>query len=370
MTETLPPPSPDPDWLLAALTPGLGPRAMLALLQRHGSLRRALASDLATLCQTLPRQVAQALKCRQAAPAVGESLDWLQRTPGAFLLSLQDADYPLALAESPSPPSLLFGLGQRSLLARPKLAIVGSRHAGPQACRLAHDYAAALAEHGYCIVSGMASGIDSSAHQGALRHAASSIAVIGTGIDRVYPANNRQLARHLAQQGLILSEYPLGAGPVARHFPQRNRIIAGLSLACLVIEASVRSGSLITARQAAAAGRDVMAVPGSIHHAGARGCHRLIKEGAALIETVDDILDQVGRLQAESPASPPPGQPHPVLDAIGTEPVSIDELGPRLGLTVAELYEILLQLELEGRVAPLPGGRFQRIDPPPVESHL
>ncbi|TDR80362.1 DNA-processing protein DprA [Paludibacterium purpuratum] len=358
------------DWLLAALTPGLGSAGILALIQAFGSIGAARRAEPAALRRHIRPAAAQALQQCIAMPAVEQALAWAH-TPGAFLLTLQDADYPLALAQAPSPPVLLFGLGRRDLLASPMLAIVGSRSAGPQGCATAHDFAAALAEHGYTIVSGLASGIDGAAHRGALPYPASSVAVIGTGIDRVYPASHRDLARQLACNGLVLSEFPLGAGPLAQHFPRRNRIIAGLSAACLVVEASVESGSLITARQALDAGRDVMAIPGAIHHARARGCHRLIKDGAALIETVNDVLDQVGRLSATpyTPKAPDLGG-HPLLDAIGADTVTLDELVARLGLTVAELYAILLQLELEGRVASLPGGRFQRIDPPPVESPL
>ncbi|MBV8648325.1 DNA-processing protein DprA [Paludibacterium sp.] len=369
MTEphSFPPEQDRIDWLLAALTPGLGSAGMLALLHTFGSLGAARRAELSALRRIIRPAAAAALRQATAWPAVEQALAWA-RGDEAFLLTLCDADYPLALAQTASPPPLLFGLGRRRLLDRPMLAIVGSRSAGPQACATAHDFAAALARHGYTIVSGLASGIDGAAHRGALDHAAaSSVAVIGTGIDRVYPASHRELARQLAREGLILSEFPLGARPLAAHFPRRNRIIAGLSAACLVVEASIASGSLITARLAADAGRDVMAIPGSIHHARARGCHRLIKDGAALIETVDDVLDVVGRLPDATAAdtAPTAAAGHPLLDAMGSDAVCLDELVSRVGLTVAELYAILLQLELEGRIASLPGGRFQRIDPPP-----
>jgi DNA processing protein len=351
------------DWTLAALTPGIGPVAMLRLVQTFGSIGAALDANRQVLAPIVGAEAAHALKERVAAEAAQAALAWAQK-PDAFLLTLLDDDYPTQLAEADTPPPLLFGRGRRELLARPMIAVVGSRNALAPACATARDFSASLARHGYTVVSGMASGIDSAAHQGALTEEASTIAVVGTGIDRVYPASNHALAQQLAQHGLILSEFPLGMKPHAHNFPRRNRIIAGLSKACLVVEASVESGSLITARLAAEAGREVMAIPGSIHNPQARGCHRLIKQGARLIETIDDILDEVGRL---------PGRPHPAPQrdvaprdavglAMGHEAVTLDELGTKLGLTATELYAKLLQLELEGRVASLPGGRFQWID--------
>ncbi|MEO9384979.1 DNA-processing protein DprA, partial [Chromobacterium phragmitis] len=267
------------------------------------------------------------------------------------------------LAESASPPPLLFARGRRELLARPMLAVVGSRAATPQGKRNAEDFASALAGHGYAVVSGLASGIDAAAHQGALPHPASTIAVIGTGIDRVYPASNRQLAHRIAAEGLILSEFPLGMGPLPGHFPRRNRVIAGLARGCLVVEAGTASGSLITARLAMENNRDVMAIPGSIHSAQARGCHRLIKDGARLVESVDDVLDEIGRLAAAPPAAGSREAPDapPLLRGMGWEPVLAESLAGTLGLTPGEVYAMLLELELSGQVASLPGGRFQRL---------
>jgi DNA processing protein len=353
------------DWLLAALTPGMGAAGLLKLVRAFGSVSAALEVGVSQLAPLIGMAAAQALRQRSAEDECAAAQAWAEHSHG-FLLTLLDQDYPPQLAESDTPPPLLFGLGRRELLTRPMLAIVGSRNAFEPACATARAFADSLAQHGYTIVSGLASGIDSAAHQGALAQPASSVAVVGTGIDRVYPASNHALAQQLARDGLILSEFPLGAKPLAHHFPRRNRIIAGLCRACLVVEASVESGSLITARLAAEAGREVMAIPGSIHNPQARGCHRLIKQGAKLVETVDDILEEVGRLPRSGPvgdasASAPP--PHsPLYAQMGPEPVSIDQLSTKLGLTAAELYAILLQLELEGRVASLPGGRFQRLD--------
>jgi len=353
------------DWLMAALTPGIGPVALLNLIRSFGSVSEALKAKPSQLEPILGTEAARALAQRDAAEDCAAALAWAERD-NAFLLTLLDDDYPAQLAEADTPPPLLFGLGQRALLKQPMLAIVGSRGAFAPACATACAFADSLAQHGYTIVSGMASGIDSAAHQGALRHPASSIAIVGTGIDRVYPASNYALAQQLSRDGLILSEFPLGAKPLAHHFPRRNRIIAGLCRACLVVEATIESGSLITARLALEAGREVMAIPGSIHNPQARGCHRLIKQGAKLVETVDDILDEIGRLGASATIERPieaPLQQSSLLDLIGHEAASIDELSIKLGLTAAELYAMLLQLELEGRVASLPGGRFQRLEP-------
>jgi len=349
------------DWLLAALTPGIGPSAMLKLVQRFGSISSALSADLTELATIVGHAPARALSQRVALDASRAAQDWARR-PEAFLLTLLDDDYPPQLAQADTPPPLLFARGRRELLANPMLAIVGSRRAQEPARATARAFAADLAARGFTIVSGLASGIDSAAHSGALRHPASSIAVIGTGIDRVYPASNLALAQQLAQEGLVLSEFPLGARPLSHHFPRRNRIIAGLCRGCLVIEASIESGSLITARLAGAAGRDVMAIPGSIHNPLVKGCHRLIQQGAKLIETVDDILEEIGTPAGEAPASDPTDsapQHTALAQAMGYEAVTIDELSTKLGLTAAELYAMLLQLELEGWVASVPGGRFQ-----------
>jgi DNA processing protein len=351
------------DWLLVALTPGIGPAHHLGLIQHFGSISQALNAPLSELSPLLGEAAALALSSRVAAADCQAALSWAER-PDAFLLTLNDQDYPLQLAQAPGAPPLLFGLGRRSLLQQPILAMVGSRGAFEPACATARDFADALAQHGYTIVSGMASGIDSAAHRGALNHPASSIAVIGTGIDRIYPAGNRALAQRLAQEGLILSEFALGEKPLAHHFPRRNRIIAGLARGCLVVEATIESGSLITARLAADAGREVMAIPGSIHNPQARGCHRLIKQGATLIETIEDILAQVGALTVSATPLGATKTAFPssmIIQAMSFEPVTIDTLGTTLGLTAAELYAMLLQLELEGRVASLPGGRFQRL---------
>jgi DNA processing protein len=245
-------------WLHCLLTDGLG-----------------LAARQDDLAEILGPALARALMDTDATQPGRQAVhDWLAAGPLRQVLRLDDSDYPSGLLNTPCPPPLLFLLGRRELLQRPMLAVVGSRHASVQGAQTAESWAEALAQAGLTIVSGMAAGIDAAAHTGALRTAASSVAVIGTGIDRIYPARNQALARQLAQTGLILSEFPLGAPPLAQHFPRRNRLIAGLSQGCLVVEASLKSGSLITGRLAAEYGRDVFAVPGSIHSPQAKGCHR------------------------------------------------------------------------------------------------
>ena len=359
------------DWALLALTPGIGPVGVLRLIDTFGSAAAAASANLSQLQRCLGDEAARALAGRVATAEVEAALAWAD-APGCFLLTLADHDYPTALAEAGHAPPLLFGRGRRELLARPMLAMVGSRHATPQGRQTAEEFAHGLAQAGYTIVSGLASGIDGAAHRGALGTAASTIAVIGTGIDRVYPASHRQLAHQLAEGGLILSEFPLGTAPLAHNFPRRNRIIAGLSRGCLVVEANVNSGSLITARLAAEVGREVLAIPGSIHNPQARGCHRLIKDGAKLVETVDDVLDEIGRPAPDAPVEASASSPAaestatavaetPLLVQLGYDPVDVDSLAARLELTAGEVYAMLLELELEGRVASLPGGRFQRL---------
>ncbi|NDV11453.1 DNA-processing protein DprA [Crenobacter caeni] len=357
-------------WATLALTPGVGPAAFLRLIERFGSASAALGAGRTAWSTLVPRETADALAAEAGAAAAEAALAWSEQE-GCFLLTLLDDDYPERLAQSPSPPPLLFGRGRRELLARDMLAVVGSRKASAQGAQSAHAFARALSAQGYTVVSGLAAGIDAAAHQGALEALGASIAVVGTGIDRVYPASNRALAHRLASEGLILSEFALGSGPLAAHFPQRNRIIAGLCRGCLVVEAGTESGSLITARLALEAGREVMAVPGSILSPLSRGCHRLIREGARLVESADDIFDEVGR-----PALPPAADAPvataaeedgddaactAILDAMGFDPVDLDTLLGRVGLTAAAIYPMLLALEMQGRVAVLGGNRYQRL---------
>ena len=278
---------------------------------------------------------------------------------------------------------MLFRSWQNNLLNSvdaPCLAVVGSRNPTPQGATNAHQFAQALAEAGLTIVSGMASGVDGAAHEGALEGAATdgvaTIAVVGTGLDRVYPRHHRDLAHRIAQRGMILSEFPLGTGPLAGNFPQRNRIISGLSAGTLVVEAALKSGSLITARMAAEQGRDVFAIPGSIHATQSRGCHALIKQGAKLVESAADVLEelQLGNITGSGGDAASFAEPDttafvpddaelasPLLQALGFDATSMDVLQIRTGLPTSDLLAELMTLELEGKLARLPGGLYQRL---------
>jgi DNA processing protein len=290
---------------------------------------------------------------------------WLSQ-PGHHLIARADADYPKLLLEIPDPPAVLYGKGRRELLSSNALAIVGSRNATPQGAKNAEVFAEAVSNTGLCVVSGLALGIDAAAHRGGLKGSASTIAVVGTGLDIVYPLRNKALTAELALRGLILSEFPLGTPPLPGNFPRRNRIISGLTQGCLVVEAALASGSLITARLAADQGRDVFAIPGSIHSPFSKGCHHLIKQGAKLVESAEDILDELGyRAQQINVATPnrinAVACKDPLLDAIGFDPESFDTLLMLTGIPVAVLSAKLVEWEILGAVAPLPGGRYQRI---------
>ncbi len=304
---------------------------------------------------------------------VEQTLAWLQASPEHHLLDLSDPRYPPLLRELRDAPPLLFAQGRIELLRQPQLAMVGSRYCTPGGARTARDFAGELVRRGLVITSGLALGIDAEAHRGALDAGGGSIAVVGTGIDRIYPSRNRTLAQRLAGEGLILSEFPLGTPPNSENFPRRNRVISGLSRATLVVEATRRSGSLITARCSVEQGRDVFAIPGSIHNPQAKGCHQLIREGAKLVEEVAHILDELApwlegdepeadssETAAEMPASDLDDEYHSLLEQMGYDPVSLDQLATRSGLTVAELSSMLLRLELNDLIQTLPGGLYQR----------
>jgi DNA processing protein len=289
------------------------------------------------------------------------------RRPGHHLVTLADEGYPKALLEIPDPPAVLYGIGRPELLQRPSVAIVGSRNASAQGERNAESFAQSLSDAGLVIVSGLAVGIDAAAHRGGLAGAASTIAVLGTGVDVIYPRRNAQLAGLIAERGLLLSEFPLGTGALAHNFPRRNRLISGLAKGCLVVEAALASGSLITARTAADQGRDVFAIPGSIHSPLSKGCHALIKSGAKLVDSADDVLGELSGFRPsgyasttlEQSTSAPDGG---LLSHMGHDPVDVDSLCQRAGLSAEQVSSELLRLELDGRVAALPGGLYQRLD--------
>ncbi len=374
-------------WLRLASAPGLGAERQRSLLAAFGLPAHIFGAGRSALTGVVGAEAADAVLAPPRADWLERALAWAAE-PDSHVLTLADDGYPRALLDIADPPVLLYVKGDPALLQKPALAIVGARTATAQGEANAEAFARALAAQGFTIVSGLALGIDAAAHRGALgagRAAGGTVAVIGTGIDRIYPARNAALAREIAAAGAIVSELPLGTPPLAHNFPRRNRLIAGLAQGVLVVEAALNSGSLITARLATEGGREVFAIPGSIHSPLARGCHRLIRDGAKLVETAEDVVEELrGRLgwpaaaATKTPRARPAARPAvastPALQAplalddeaarvlrlIGHDPVDIDTLAPRCGLTVDALYAILLPLELDGHLARLPGGRFQR----------
>lgn len=400
-------------WLRLQLTPGVGSVGARRLLAAFGLPESIFAQSGSALRHVVAP--AQAWALQHEPEGLAERLEttwrWLQgetqgtERPGVerAVVALGDAGYPRALLDIDDPPLLLYLLGQVSPTASPfpatarshgapttlsavaarGLAIVGSRNPTPQGEADARRFARSFAEAGLTVVSGLALGIDGAAHQGALEgvaaHAATerrlaTVAVVGTGLDRVYPKQHLALARRIAEHGLLLSEYPLGTPPAAENFPRRNRLIAGLSRGTLVVEAALKSGSLITARLAAEQGKEVFAIPGSIHSAQSHGCHALIRQGAKLVESARDVLEELGVPVHAHPEDSnsiadddrlalgygPKDPKNAVLEALGHGPVGLDALLARTGLDAANLQAQLLELELDGHVARLSGGLFQR----------
>jgi DNA processing protein len=314
----------------------------------------------------VPAEIAAAIERGPEPALLAQTLAWIAE-PGHALIAWDDADYPRALLTISDPPPAFYYCGRRDLLNQPSIAIVGSRNATAQGRDNAESFASALSGAGFTIVSGLALGIDTSAHRGGLGAAGSSIAVVGTGPDRIYPAANRDLGHRLAAEGGLLSEFPIGTPPLPANFPRRNRLLSGLSRGVLVVEATLASGSLITARFAAEQGREVFAIPGSIHSPFSKGSHRLIKDGAKLVETAQDVLEELGGPTSTGDSGTPAvapdaeGDPGRVLDALGHDPAGVDVLAARTGLSAEATSVALVELELSGRVSPLPGGTFQRV---------
>jgi len=366
----------DPDELVAWLRLAEAPQVGLAGARR---LLAALGSPQA-IAQASPAALKEIAGAAAAAafatlPDGFESLvaatqQWLKPVAGQEprrVVTLGDASYPQALLQTADPPLLLYVQGRLDLLNAPSLAVVGSRRPSAQGLDNARAFGMALSRAGYTVVSGLALGIDGAAHAGALEGDAGTMAVVGTGLDRVYPKSHFELAHRIARGGALVSEFPIGMPPLAANFPRRNRIIAGMSRGTLVIEAALKSGSLITARLASEAGREVFAVPGSIHSAQSQGCHALIKQGAKLVECAEDVLEELSPCHssasslAAAPASDPePAGEDPLLQALGSDPVSLDALVARTGWPVQLISTMLLEFELDGRVARLPGQLFQR----------
>jgi DNA processing protein len=360
-------PPADPDhlraWLRLTLTPGVGAGAVRRLLAACGMPEQVFDRDRDALAAIVGPDRARALAGSppaQIAEQIALTLAWLEE-PGNRLVTLADPEYPPQLLNIADPPPLLYVKGDAAMLARPAIAIVGSRNATAQGVADAEAFARALSESGQTVVSGLALGIDAAAHRGGLAGGSGTVAVIGTGADIVYPARNRDLAHRIVQGGAIVSEFPLGTTSIAHNFPRRNRIISGLARGVLVVEAAARSGSLITARMAGEQGREVFAIPGSIHSPVSKGCHMLIRQGAKLVESAQDVLEELG---LDAAGGRPPAQAatdDPVLRALGWDPVDADTLASRIGLDAGTTAARLMELELQGRVARLPGGLYQRI---------
>ena len=336
--------------------------AWAALLVAFPDPAAIVAATRAQLAQVVPPEVADVVAAPPDPDVLAHTLAWLD-VPGNELIAWDDPGYPDALLELGFAPPVLFFRGRRELLNRPALAIVGSRSASAQGLDNARDFARALSDAGLTIVSGLALGVDAAAHEGALAGASSTLGVVGTGLDRVYPARNRELAHAIAERGGLLSEFVPGTPPRALNFPRRNRLISGMARGVLVVEAALQSGSLITARYAGEQGREVFAIPGSIHSPLAKGCHRLIREGAKLVETAEHVLEELGMAGAGRPlqsARAAPMSGSPVLAALGEDPAFVDTLVARTGLPADAILAELTGLELEGRVESRPGGGWQR----------
>nr|WP_315464522.1 DNA-processing protein DprA [uncultured Rhodoferax sp.] len=377
-------------WLRLGCTNGVGSVTARRLLQHFGLPQAVFDATEAELCQVVSERQAQAVlqPPHELEPLLMAASRWLDGAPEQRrLITLGDEDYPKALLDTEDPPLMLYAAGRVHSLSRHfdlcahrGIAVVGSRNPTPQGVQNARLFSESLGHSGLLVVSGLALGIDGAAHEGALAgHGAgefATIAVVGTGLDRVYPKAHLDLAHRIAAQGVLISEYPLGTPPLAANFPKRNRIISGLCKGTLVVEAALKSGSLITARMAIEQGKEVFAIPGSIHATQARGCHALIKQGAKLVESAQDILDELSwgtgsaRIAPEAAAaglaSAPPSPPLSSLEAgllesLGFEPTTLDALQSRCGMDTATMQALLMGLELSGLVARMPGGKFQRL---------
>lgn len=360
-------------WIALSLIKGLGSATFCQLLSRFGHPEAIFSASRGALREVVDDSIANAIQQGIDEAALLPTRAWLSQEHN-YLITLADEAYPQTLLETSNPPALLYAKGNVDLLRAPCIAMVGSRHATPQGEKNAEHFAENLCHRGMCVVSGMALGIDGAAHRGAIKANGHTIAVVGTGLDIVYPAKHRDLAHQIVQRGLIVSEFPLNTPSMPKNFPRRNRIISGLSLGCLVVEANIDSGSLITAKLAAEQGRDVFAIPGSIHSPVSKGCHLLIKQGAKLVESIDDILCEITLPQAQTrsdTASPNgllperanlPPEANTVLASIGFDPIDFDRLMALTGLTASTLSTMLTLLELDGQLTHLNGGKYQRLN--------
>ena len=359
------------DWLRLSLTEGVGTQTARELMTRFGLPENIFNAGFPALQKCVPERLALALSGppgESVSAQIETSLAWASQ-PGNQILTFADHDYPQSLLSIPDPPPVLYVKGRTDLLSRSSVAIVGSRNATQQGLQNAERFAQALSHAGVTVVSGLALGIDAAAHEGALSTVdahGSTVAITGTGLDLVYPAKHRALAHRIAVEGCLVSEYPLGTPAIAANFPRRNRLISGLSQGVLVVEAALQSGSLITARSALEQGREVFAIPGSIHSPLAKGCHQLIRQGAKLVESAQDILEELRWHQSAASAQ---SKTAPVisadagllLEAAGHDPVSVDELARRTSMPMMAIQAGLLELEMQGHIEMLAGGMYRRL---------
>jgi DNA processing protein len=358
-------------WISLSSIPGIGTQTFCQLLKAFGTPEQIYSASLKQLRQVVNESIVHAITQGANSELNASTLQWLNQDNN-HLITLADEEYPKALLEIADPPPFLYAKGNLALLNQPSIAIVGSRNATVQGEKNAQAFAAELCSYNLCVVSGLALGIDAAAHRGALSAQGATIAVVGTGLDIVYPAKHRALAHEIAQHGLIISEFNLGVPSIPQNFPKRNRIISGLSLGCLVVEANLQSGSQITARLATEQGREVFAIPGSIHSPMSKGCHQLIKQGAKLVDAVQDIVEElhlhtagtshlVHTLKTDDALFNENSSAHLILSKLGYDPMRLENLVSSTGLTVSEVSSMLMVLELEGKVASLTGGHFQKI---------
>ena len=361
-------------WIALHQTHGLGNAAFCQLLSKFGSPAAIYSASNKQLREVVDADVASKINAGINTDAIAPTLNWLKKDH-AHVVTLADDTYPKKLLEISNPPAVLYAIGNLHWLNHPSIAMVGSRSATPQGEKNAEDFAQSLCNSGLCVVSGMALGIDGAAHRGAIKANGATIAVVGTGLDIVYPARHRDLAHKIAERGLIISEFPLGTPSKAQNFPRRNRLISGLSLGCLVVEANIESGSLITARLATEQGREVFAIPGSIHSPVAKGCHLLIKQGAKLVDSTRDILEEIKHLlptghQSDSPSglmineqtNPPTAtEADSLLGLMGFDAIHFDTLQRLTSLTTDALSAMLMVLELENKITIVKGSQYQRL---------
>lgn len=353
-------------WISLSSIPGIGAQTFCQLLKTFGTPDQIFNASFTQLRKVVSESIALEITQGPKTEMLAQARTWLSQ-PHNHLVTLADADYPKTLLEIADPPPFLYAKGNLSLLNQTSIAIVGSRNASLQGEKNAEAFAAELSHFGLCIVSGLALGIDGAAHRGALKANGATIAVVGTGLDIVYPAKHRELAHQIAQTGLILSEFSLGTPSKPQNFPKRNRIISGLSIGCLVVEANLHSGSQITARLATEQGREVFAIPGSIHSPLSKGCHQLIKQGAKLVDCVQDIVEELHLFNTSTidttinPNSNNDHSGHIILDKMGYDPIRLENIVALTGLTVSEVSSMLTLLELDGKIANIAGGQFQKI---------